>query len=124
MLFTLNRDETIPSTLGHAVEFKANTPTHVPAAMHKLVRQYGAMPAEDEPEEERKVVDTEPQDPGTRLDLIVEQIIDMVELNKRDDFSGAGLPDIKVLSTKLGWKVGAKERDEAWKQFQELRGGK
>jgi hypothetical protein len=57
----------------------------------------------------------EPKDPAQRLAAIGREI---GRLDRRDTahFTEDGKPDANVLSDRLGWRVSARERDEAWRQ--------
>lgn len=115
-LFVLNRDKTVVSTMGHAIEFKKGVPTHVPREMWADVQAIGAIPEEDLPEEEKKT-DNAPNDPAERETLIFAAFEQIVLGNKREDFSGTGVPHAKTLEKVLGFKVDNKERDQLWHKF-------
>lgn len=117
MNFTMQRDRTVASTLGHSIEFKKGVPTHVPPAMYDLVQQHGAVPDEEipEPEETKTLV---PTDPVERTGLIQAAIEIIATRNRSEDFTANGAPHAKVLTAELGWPVDARERDLEWAKFQ------
>ena len=53
-----------------------------------------------------------------KLDLLVAGVKKMLVENQ-DDFTGAGLPNRKVLSSIVGWNVSVQELSEAWAKVQE-----
>lgn len=116
MLFTLNRDKTICTTSGHAIAFAKDVPTHVPPALWAEVQTIGALPAAALPEE-TVPESREPRDPGARLAAIEAAFAELVRANKREDFSGTGLPHVKALERVMGFKIDNKERDALWQAF-------
>lgn len=117
MKFVMLRDRVVASVTGHAVEFKKGEPTHVPAAMYKEVLAAGGVPEDELPDDDAKKT-VEPTDAEERAGLLAEAIKIIVERARREDFGATGAPNVKVLSTELGWTVNAQERDIAWAQFQ------
>lgn len=112
MYFILNRDRVVASTSGHSVEFKRDVPTYVPPPMWAEVKQLGAEPTEDSPEETGAAVSKAPTDPAEREQAIIEAIEALTLKNDRDDFNAGGKPNLKPLADFLGWSVNAKERDQ------------
>ena len=47
-LFVSQRDITVTSVLGYAIEFKKGIPTHVPRAMHAEVMERGCIPVDSD----------------------------------------------------------------------------
>lgn len=120
MKFTMQRDRTVASTLGHSIEFKKGEATPVPPIMWDLVQQFGAVPEEDIPEPV-VVHATAPTDPVVRSGEI-QTAIELIVLRKeREDFTAGGAPHAKVLSAELGWAVTPKERDAEWLKFQAVK---
>lgn len=116
MNFTMNRNHTVASTMGHAVEFLKGVPTHVPPALYAEVQAAGALP-ETEISEDEAPKSNEPTDPVERK-LALFAAFDKIALRgRREDFTAGGAPHNAVLSTELGWTVAAKERDIAWAEF-------
>ena len=117
MKFTLSRDRTYASVLGHAVEFKKGVPTHVPPELYAEVQAIGAVP-DDEIEDAPSAVKTnEPQDPNKRKEDVFAAFEMLALRDERGDFTAGGSPRDQVLEPILGWKLSAKERDTLWAEF-------
>lgn len=124
MKFVLNRNYTHSSTLGHTIEFKRGEPTHVPDALHSEVLRLGAEPVDgdvDALELEAAVKSRGPQG-SDRLALITAAIEDIVKANQREDFTSGGEPTTAAITTKVGFTVGAEERNDAWAQYRKAAG--
>lgn len=117
MNFTLNRTYTHASKLGHSVEFVKGVSTYVPPALHTEVQGIGAIPDEELPPDENKLP-TVPSDPEKRAVEILAAMQLLADRNSREDFTASGAPALPVLSSVVGWKVDAKERDTLWARFQ------
>lgn len=122
MKFTMSRDRTVNSVLGHTIFFPKGVPTYVPPEMHREVLALGADCEElDASEELAEPTPPEapeaPSDPTERKKALFEAFDRMVLRNRRGDFTAGGQPHIKVLSKELGWPVGDKERDLEWVEF-------
>ena len=117
MNFTLNRDFTVASTMGAAVEFKKGVSTHVPPALYREVQAIGAIPDDEIPEAAAGATTNEPSDPAARKEALFEAFDKIALRGRREDFTAGGAPHNAVLSTELGWTVAAKERDLAWAEF-------
>lgn len=118
MKFVMHRNRTISSTLGHSIQFVKGEPTHVPPALYNEVMAAGGIPEEElnlDEADSNAVV--EPSDPSARQQSLFEAMESVILSGKRDDFTAAGAPHAKVLSTILGWTVQNKERDAAWAAF-------
>ena len=118
MKFTLQRDRTVASASGHAIEFKKGVPTHVPPEMYSDVIAVGAIPEEELPDDDVKKASSEPSDPHERNEMIHMAMETIVKRNKREEFTATGAPHVKALAAELGWVVGNKERDIQWAAFQ------
>jgi hypothetical protein len=116
MKFILNRDKTICSTQGHAIAFVQGVPTHVPPAMWADVQAAGGVPESALPEAEL-APSREPADPAARTALIFATFAQLVQAGRREDFTGNGMPHVKVLEAALGFRIDNKERDALWQQF-------
>jgi hypothetical protein len=111
MHFILNRDFTLVSTLGHAVQFVKDKPSFVPPPLYAEAKALGAEPTEDIPEEDLPAVSKAPTEQAER-DAAIEEAINALTLkNQREDFTAGGTPHLKPLSDFVGWTVSAKERD-------------
>ena len=118
--FVMNRDLTLNSVHGHAVEFLKDQPTHVPPALVKEVVAAGGLP-----EDGKQVViedpgkkDKGPEDAEERKLMIFTAFEDIIKRNDRNDFTAGGAPHAKAVSKLLGFEVIAAERDQAWADFQ------
>lgn len=109
--FVLNRDLHLPSTSGHAVEFKKGEPVFVPTPMHREVLALGAERTEAAPVETIETKDKTPQDPAERAKQIEDAIRALTLRNKREDFTAGGTAHLKALAEYLGWTPSGKERD-------------
>lgn len=117
-LFSMQRDRTVTSTLGHTIHFEKDKPTHVPREMWAAVQEAGAVPVEDLPEDQKKV-DNAPIDQAEREMLIFAAFEQMVTANKRGDFTATGTPNRKPLEKIVGFEIDDKERDTMWVKFQQ-----
>lgn len=112
MKFMLNRDRTLASVTGRTIEFKKGELTHVPPAMHAEAIAIGAIPEHElEDDEKPKVKAPEGEERAGLLKMALE---DMVAMNNREDFTAAGLPNVKVVMAKTGFEVTKKEVEAAW----------
>lgn len=117
MNFTMNRNHTVASTMGHSVEFVKGVSTHVPPALHAEVMAVGATPDEEIPEDEAAAKSNEPSDPAERKSALFEAFDKIALRGRREDFTAGGSPTGAVLAAELGWTVAAKERDTVWAEF-------
>ena len=118
MKFVMQRNRTISSTSGHAIEFKKGEPTHVPPSMYEEVMAAGAVPEEEldlEPKTADEIV--EPMEPGARQAAIFAAFEKITLRGQREDFTASGAPHAKALSNILGWTIQNKERDTVWTAF-------
>jgi len=118
MRFLLNRNRTVASLSGHAIEFKKGELTHVPKEMWNDVIAIGAVP-ENEIQEEETI--KQPVLSGDeRKELIFAAFTALVEKNERESFTGNGSPHIRAVADITGFPVDAKERDALWSEFRQL----
>jgi hypothetical protein len=118
------RDRTVSTTKGHTIRFTAGEPIHIPVVVLEDCLQAGAVPTAEEAGQE--VSDNLPGVPvlavaptgGARDEQIIAAMKGMFARNGRDDFTGQGRPDVRVLSRELGFSVDARERDELWLQIE------
>lgn len=123
MDFISNRDITVRSLHGHAIEFKKGVPTGVPRIMHAEVMEKGILPVEG-PEQGAAVADAPkpmlaPDDAQERNDAILEVIKQIVKRNNASDFTGGGHPSAVSVSAAVGWKVDQKEVKDVWVKHRE-----
>lgn len=118
MKFTLNRNKTLVSTLGHAIEFKKGVATYVPRELWPEAQAIGATP-ENELPEEVKEPSREPIDPALRKEAIFAAFEALVLAAKRESFAATGSPHVKSLAMQMGFEIDGKERDRLWKEYQQ-----
>lgn len=119
MKFILNRNKTVVSVLGHAIEFKKGEATYVPKELWTEVQAIGAMPEDELPEEVRAAT-KEPLDPAERKVAIFGAFEQLVLGAKRESFAGTGVPHAKALAAQMGFTIDNKERDTLWQEFKLL----
>lgn len=123
MKFVMAVDKVVGTVYGHAIDFKAGEPTHVPKECWKAVREQGAVP------EDEIVVEKATATPVVKQ-VVTEEVADrkpavfaafkkLVEENKRGTFTAAGVPTDKVMEKLLGFELHAKERDALWVEFKQ-----
>jgi len=122
--------------MGHTVEFKKGVPNgDVPRALYEEIMEKGILPCD----EKGKVIDIDskeaadimpepvkiilrPKDAFEASDKILEVMKAIIENNDPNNFTGAGMPSAKVISSKLGWVVDTKEVRALWtKHIAELK---
>lgn len=110
-LFTLNRDYTLVSLLGHAISFVKDTPVHVPPSLVSEALAIGAVAADGKPQKvlEDDSVDITPQDAAARRAAVLAAIDKIVAANVREDFTAAGAPSAAAVTREAGFRVGVKE---------------
>jgi hypothetical protein len=114
MKFVMNRDMTIASVFGHAIEFKKGEPTLVPKRLYAEVIAAGGVA-----EEELTEADLGKAPAGDeRKAQILAAMTKILERSERDDFTAQGVPHPRVVSELCGFNVGAKERDAMWAELQ------
>ncbi len=112
MKFIMSRDRTVVTRQGRSFEFVKNEPLHVPDFCWQDVISAGAVPEDELPEADPNAP-VVPQG-NERLKVITAAMKDMVVRNVREEFNAAGMPDVAVLSTRLGFSIDARERDAVW----------
>lgn len=122
MNFTMPHDKTVATKLGHTIEFKAGVPTHVPKECWRAVQAEGAVPEDtivDTPKSAKKVV----EDAQDRRIAVFKAFEQLVEKNKRGDFSANGMPKTQAIEKITDFDIDAKERDALWRDFTQARAG-
>ena len=107
---------TVASVSGRSQHFIKGEPTWAPPQMHAELIALGIVPCEDIPEPEVDGV-REPMVASEREEALFAVFEKMVLKNKREEFTGVGLPHLAVLAKELGWAVASKERDTTWQKF-------
>ena len=117
-LFTLNRNLTIHSKLGHSIRFAKGEPTWVPHLLIEEVLAVGAVPADGEAGIAEVEVPKQPelsdQDRGQAILAAVELV---AEGNVRTDFTAGGTPKASAVSRVTGFEVFTREVNIAWQEF-------
>lgn len=117
--FTLGRNYTHRSTLGHIITFIKGQPTWVPPVCHREVVAVGATPTED-------VGDLFGTNEQVRPDLSAsernEQLVIAFKLlqsrNARGDFTGQGIPSIPAIKKIIDdFDPEKKEVEVAWREY-------
>jgi hypothetical protein len=112
----LNRDFTLASTLGHVITFKKDEPMPIPPIMVRACAEIGATRVDGvdpfDIVEDKK--DTQPVDPGVRLEQIRTAIEAICERNGRNDFTASNTPKVPVVSKEVGYKVDRNEVSKVW----------
>lgn len=117
MQMVLNRNYTMATTLGHTIQFKRNTPTHVPPQLRSQAIAIGAVPADgSDPDvlQDEVQANAAPIDPTERVTSVRTAIETLVRRNERLDFTAAGIPTVAAVSQVAGWKVSAREISNEW----------
>lgn len=117
MMFTLDRDLTVVSRMGHSIAFVANQPTHVPDECSSEVIAVGARPSDADAAAQQgtdAALAPPPAEMDSRASSIEAAIREMMLRNTDGDFTAQGVPNAKVLSGLVGWKVELEERDAIW----------
>lgn len=116
IVMVLSRNYTLSSTLGHVLTFEKDKPMSIPPVMVRSCAELGAVRVDGvdpfEVVEEEK--ETQPVDPGIRLEQIRVAIDTLCERNARDDFTAANTPKVAAVSEEVGYKVDRTEVSKAW----------
>ena len=112
MNFTMQRNHTVVSRTGRAIEFVKGVPTHVPEMCWTECQAQGAVPDDELPSIDPSLP-VVPQGPA-RAAAIAEAIRVLVLRAARGDFTASGSPSPAALSQIAGFPIEARERDTAW----------
>jgi hypothetical protein len=119
--FTLGRNYTLRSVMGHTIVFKKDEPTWVPREIEAEAMAIGAVPVDGEVHvtevDENPAKNAGPDDVIERKEKIKTAIKQIVSANQRNDFSASGSPKVPALNRVLGFEVDAHERDVIWTEF-------
>jgi uncharacterized protein (DUF2249 family) len=125
-------DQTVSSTSGHSVGFKAGVPTFVPPVLRPEMKSYGIV-AEEEMSDAVKTAllnvseaeaepepsfDAEPTDPAARREAFFSAFTKLRERGQRENFLSNGVPHNRPLLALMKFRVSALERDRMWEEFQ------
>jgi hypothetical protein len=122
VLVKANRNFVLVSTFGHAIQFKKDQPTPLPAILLPEALMQGVVPVDEQDlPQEREANDPAPLDPVSRAKEIKAAIIKLRETNHREDFGATGNPKVGAVERVLGWKTSAKEIEPVLQSiFEEL----
>ena len=120
--FILNRNYTLRTTKGHIINFIKGAPTYVPPIVVPDVVALGAeaVDAHEDVLGEEPIVKPE-LTPDAREAILIAAYPSMVAANKRNDFTGQGIPNIKSLSAIAGFTVDKRELDATWQKYLEAK---
>jgi len=111
-----NRNFTLATTKGHVTFFKKGIPKNIPNLILEDAIAVGIIPTDERDmpgSEQDKLLPVEAT--GTeRIRQIRDVIESLMRRNARGDFTASGLPNIKVLSDALGYKVDQSELGRIW----------
>lgn len=115
------RDMTVKSLSGHVIRFKAKVPVHVPPMMVDVCMSRGAVPADDEAEQQvsqpvEKKAKAAPEGDARKQRLF--DIFDgLVAENARGTFTAGGAPKVGVVREKFGFDVDTPEVRKLWDEY-------
>jgi hypothetical protein len=105
-----SRTFVLVSTLGHAIQFRKNEETTIPAMLMSEALTQGVVPVEDDDlPQDATPEDGAPIDPTVRRNAIKAAIVALKARNQRDDFGATGNPKVAAVEKYLGWKASGKE---------------
>jgi hypothetical protein len=107
----LNRSLVLRTTTGHAIQFIKGRPTYVPRAAYSDALAIGAAPVDGEEVDLSKpeAANAAPADAAERNKLIMDAIELLIARNEREDFTAAGVPNIRAVGKEVGFNVSARE---------------
>jgi hypothetical protein len=121
----LQRNHVLYSTLGHSIAFEKGKPVGVPTSLVKQALSLGATLLEEEQKEDflpqeavRKSLDPQGDERET---LVFDALRQLEERNDPLDFTAAGKPKFKVLTSKVGFRVDAEETADLWQKYKEMK---
>ncbi len=123
MKFTMPQDKTVATKLGHTIQFKKDVPTHVPKECYRAVQAEGAVPEDAIVEQVKESKKDAPEDATDRRIAVFKALEQLVEKNKRGDFSANGVPKTNAIEKITGFDIDAKERDALWRDFTQSQAG-
>jgi hypothetical protein len=110
----LNRNHRLISVKGHSVQFLKGEDTYVPAQLvQEAIAVGGELVDGESPFKEEVALPPIPEG-VEREEKIIATMIEMQKRNDRNDFTGSGLPNAKVIEGVLGFAVYAEERNRLW----------
>lgn len=114
-----NRNFTMRTVSGHTIAFVKDVETPIPRFLLDEAMAQGAVPVQeaDIPNQDENRKPTPAPSGAKRKEAIITAIEELVAAGNRSDFNASGRVDVKVLKTKLGFDVTAKERDAIWDEL-------
>lgn len=119
--YTLNRDFTLVSLMGHAITFVKGVPTNVPPMCEKEVIAIGGECVEGEGVDPigPDVQPARELDQIERDDELTAAFKLLIEKNDSKDFTGAGTPNVKAVEKIIDFHTDRNEIDLLWRRLQE-----
>jgi len=117
MKFTMPVTKNVATKQGHTIAFEAGKPTHVPKECYKEVQAAGAVPEDQVAVQEKPAPKKEEVEGDERKMSVFSAFEQLVEANRRGDFSAQGVPKTNAVEKITGFDMDAKERDELWRDF-------
>lgn len=117
------RNYILRTTLGHTIGFKKGEPVFVHPVAVELAMAAGAEFSVAKDKEQHIKEEAEAPTPisiDEREKRMMDAFRAMVLENNRDDFNGAGYPNVKPLRERVGFAVDAAERTVMWEKFRTL----
>mgnify|MGYP006279548473 CR=1 FL=1 len=118
-MFVLGRDYNLSSVQGYSLHFKKGTPLHVPPRCVPEVVAIGGQCVDGEvdvlPPEVKEEI---PLSQEERDALLREAIVELLEKNERNDFTGQGVPTAKAVARVAGTKFDVAEIHAGWRKYQ------
>lgn len=109
-----SRNFVLVSTLGHAIQFKKNEETTIPAVLLSEALSQGVVPVEDDDlPQDQATMDGAPVDPLQRKADLKAAVVAIKARNQRDDFGATGNPKVAAVEKFLGWRASGKEIEVA-----------
>lgn len=111
-----NRNFTLNTTTGHCTFFKKGVPKHIPNVILEHAISVGIIPTDERDLPGGEADSLLPVEPtgSERIRQIRDIIESLMRRNGRNDFTASGLPNIRVVSDAIGYKVDVAELGRVW----------
>ena len=123
-MFVLRRNHVVSSLYGHNIVFKTGQPTFVPPICIPEVVAIGAEcvdgPVDVLPPEVQEQIPLTAQE---REEMVMAAMQELVDKNDSADFTGAGVPKVKIIEKMTGIDVDVKEVQVIWQKYKESKAG-
>jgi hypothetical protein len=114
----LDRRAVLRHITGQSIQFEPGVPIGVPPQLVKSAISMGARMTDgktpDLAESEAMPVNRGPVDPDERMVEITEIVVQMIERNDREEWTGTGTPNVQRVTELLGYKVQKNEVVDAF----------